>query len=48
MLSYIKKHPYFAQIYQNIDFLHPEATPFVEPEEFSTKVDTMTVIFLLT
>lgn len=47
LLSYIKLRPIFSQIYQKIDQLNPELTPFYEPEELSTIPDLPTSLYLL-
>ncbi|CAK83930.1 unnamed protein product (macronuclear) [Paramecium tetraurelia] len=48
LLSYCKKHPLFQPLYQNVDLLASELTPFVEPKEFKTIIDPMTALYLLT
>ncbi|CAD8199564.1 unnamed protein product [Paramecium octaurelia] len=48
LLSYCKKHPLFQSLYQNVDLLASELTPFVEPEEFKTVIDPMTALYLFT
>ncbi|CAD8117421.1 unnamed protein product [Paramecium sonneborni] len=48
VLSYCQKHPFFSSLYQNVDLLAPELTPFIEPEEYITVIDPITTLFLLT
>ncbi|CAD8113580.1 unnamed protein product [Paramecium sonneborni] len=48
VLSYCKKHPFFSVLYQNVDVLAPELTPYIEQEEYKTVTNPITTLFLLT